>query len=68
MHRTYGLSLEDGVLRLWRDGDDFSQRYSGAISDDGTRIDGAWEIAEDGVRNGPHITEDPLGTLDGPRR
>jgi hypothetical protein len=49
VHRTYGLSLEDGVLRLWRDGEDFSQRYSGTISDDGARIDGAWEIAEDGV-------------------
>lgn len=52
VHRTYGLSLEGGVLRLWRDAlsaEDFSQRYSGTISGDGTRIDGAWEIAEDGV-------------------
>ena len=49
VHRTYGLSLEDGVLKLWRDGEDFSQRYSGTISEDGSRIDGAWEMAEDGA-------------------
>jgi hypothetical protein len=49
VHRTYGLSLEHGVLRLWRDGEDFSQRYRGTVSNDGARIDGAWEIAEDGV-------------------
>ena len=52
VQRIYGLSLEDGVLRLWRDAasaDDFSQRYSGTISDEGSRIDGVWEIAEDGV-------------------
>jgi hypothetical protein len=49
VHRTYGLSLRDGVLKLWRDGDDFSQRYTGTITSDGSRIDGTWEIAEDGV-------------------
>ena len=52
IHRTYGLSLEDGVLKLWREAvsaEDFSQRYTGKISDDGTRIDGVWEIADDGV-------------------
>ena len=52
VQRIYGLTLEDRVLRLWRDAasaDDFSQRYSGTISDEGSRIDGVWEIAEDGV-------------------
>ena len=52
VQRTYGLSLVDGVLRLWRDpvsADDFGQRYTGTISDDGNRIDGTWEIADDGV-------------------
>jgi hypothetical protein len=49
VHRTYGLSFDNGELKLWRDGDDFSQRYTGTLSDDGSRIDGAWEIAEDGV-------------------
>jgi hypothetical protein len=46
--RIYGMSLEGGVWKLWRDGDDFSQRFSGTFSDDGRRIDGRWEIAHDG--------------------
>jgi hypothetical protein len=46
--RVYSMSLEDGVWKLWRDGDDFSQRFSGTFSDDGRRIDGRWEIAHDG--------------------
>ena len=47
--RVYSMSLEDGVWKLWRDGEDFSQRFSGAFSDDGRRIDGRWEIAHDGA-------------------
>jgi hypothetical protein len=46
--RVYAMSLADGVWRLWRDGDDFSQRFSGTLSDDGQRIDGRWELARDG--------------------
>jgi hypothetical protein len=46
--RVYRMSLEDGVWKLWRDGEDFSQRFSGTFSDDGQRIDGRWEIAHDG--------------------
>ena len=46
--RVYSMSFEDGVWKLWREGDDFSQRFSGTISDDGRRIDGRWEIAHDG--------------------
>ena len=46
--RVYSMSLEGGVWRLWRDGDDFSQRFSGTFSEDGLRIDGRWEIAHDG--------------------
>ena len=47
--RVYEISLEDGVLRLWRDDADFAQRYSGRLSADGSTIEGAWEINEDGV-------------------
>jgi hypothetical protein len=47
--RVYGMSLERGVWRLWRDGDDFSQRFTGTFSDDGQRIEGRWEIAHDGT-------------------
>jgi hypothetical protein len=46
--RVYGMSLEGGVWKLWRDGDDFSQRFSGSFSDDGQRIEGRWEIVHDG--------------------
>ena len=46
--RIYDVSFADGVLRLWRDGPDFAQRYSGRLSADATTIDGAWEICEDG--------------------
>ena len=52
--RVYGMSLEQGVWRLWRESPDFSpldfaQRYTGTFSDDGATIAGRWEIAQDGV-------------------
>jgi hypothetical protein len=46
--RVYDVSFDDGVLRLWRDGPDFAQRYSGRIDAEGTVIAGAWEICDDG--------------------
>jgi hypothetical protein len=46
--RVYDVSFDDGVLRLWRDGPDFAQRYSGRIDAAGTVIAGAWEICDDG--------------------
>ncbi len=45
--RIYEISLEDGVWRLWRDDEDFAQRYTGRFSDDGSAIEGAWERTED---------------------
>ena len=49
VHRVYGMSLEDGVLRWWRTGDDddFHQRFEGTFTADGSAIEGAWWIAED---------------------
>jgi hypothetical protein len=47
--RVYEISFDDGVLRLWRDGADFAQRYSGRLSADGTTIEGAWERSDDGT-------------------
>jgi hypothetical protein len=47
--RVYEMSFRNGVWKLWRDSADFSpldfsQRYTGTFSDDGTSIAGAWEI------------------------
>ena len=51
--RVYQMSFEGGVWKLLRDEPDFSpldfsQRYSGTLSDDGRTIAGAWEICHDG--------------------
>ena len=48
VQRVYEMSLREGVWKLWRDGDPFSQRFTGSFSDDGKTITGRWEIAEDG--------------------
>jgi hypothetical protein len=50
VQRLYAMSLtDDGVWRLWRDGQPFSQRFTGRFSDDGRAIAGSWEIEEDGA-------------------
>ena len=48
VQRIYGMSMSDGVWKLWRDGEPFSQRFKGTFSEDGRTIAGRWEIAEDG--------------------
>lgn len=45
--RVYQMTLSDGVWKLWRDAPGFSQRYTGAVSDDGNTITGYWEKSED---------------------
>lgn len=47
VQRIYAMSLEDGVWKLWRDGESFSQRFTGRFSDDEMTIDGRWEVAEE---------------------
>ncbi len=52
--RVYKMSFAGGLWKLWRDEADFSpldfaQRYTGALSDDGRAIAGAWEICHDGT-------------------
>ena len=47
--RIYQMSIEDGLWKLWRDGEPFSQRFTGRFSSDGKTITGRWEIAEDGT-------------------
>ena len=48
VQRVYNMSLTDGVWKLWRDGQPFSQRFTGKFSQDGKTIEGRWEMAEDG--------------------
>jgi hypothetical protein len=52
--RVYQMSFADGVWKLWRDSADFSpldfsQRFTGTVSDDGQTIEGRWEISHDGT-------------------
>ena len=47
--RVYQMSIGDGEWRLWREGQPFSQRFTGTLEDDGDTIVGRWEKAEDGT-------------------
>lgn len=47
VQRIYEMSLQDGVWKLWRHGAPFSQRFTGTFAEEGDRIDGRWEVAED---------------------
>jgi hypothetical protein len=44
VRRTYGISLEDGVLRTWRDHPGFDQRFSAKLGHD--VFEGVFELAE----------------------
>jgi hypothetical protein len=44
VRRTYGASLEDGVLRFWRDDPTFAQRFVATPAPDG--FEGQWQVAE----------------------
>jgi hypothetical protein len=51
--RVYRMGFADGLWTLSRSSSDFtplafSQRWSGRFSDDGSTIEGTWEICEDG--------------------
>jgi hypothetical protein len=51
--RVYKMSFDSGTWKLWRDEPDFSplsfkQRYEGKFSDDGNRLEGIYDINEDG--------------------
>ncbi len=43
VRRTYGISLDDGVLRIWRDDPAFAQRFSAMLSRD--TFEGLWQLA-----------------------
>lgn len=44
VRRTYGVAVEDGMLRMWRDHPGFDQRFSAPLDPDA--FDGAWQVAE----------------------
>jgi len=48
VHRVYGMTVADGVWKMWRGAPGFNQRYVGKISDDRKTIIGQWEMSEDG--------------------
>ena len=43
VRRTYGVSLEDRVLRIWRDDPTFAQRFSATLGHDS--FEGQWQLA-----------------------
>jgi hypothetical protein len=43
VRRTYGISFEDGVLRIWRDAPGFDQRYAARPADE---FEGVFQLAE----------------------
>jgi hypothetical protein len=43
VRRTYGVSLEAGVLRMWRDDPAFAQRYAATLGD---AFEGQWQVAK----------------------
>ncbi len=43
--RVYDMSFSEGVWKLWRDTDDFSQRFEGTVDPDQQVIAGVWEKA-----------------------
>jgi hypothetical protein len=45
VRRTYGIALEDGVLRIWRDHPGFDQRYAATPADD--EFEGIWQLARE---------------------
>jgi hypothetical protein len=44
VRRTYGISLDDGVLRAWRDQPGFDQRMSATLERDG--FEAVYQLAE----------------------
>ena len=43
VRRTYGVSLDGGMLRIWRDDPAFAQRFSAALAPDA--FEGQWQVA-----------------------
>lgn len=55
--RKYEVSVNDNVLKWWRNVPGFSQRYSWTITDNGNTIIGKGELCEDGVTWGKDLDQ-----------
>jgi hypothetical protein len=44
VRRTYGIAIEDGELRIWRDAPGFDQRFAAPLGQDA--FEGRWQLAE----------------------
>jgi hypothetical protein len=49
VRRVYAMTMDEGVLRMWRAEPGLHQRFSATLSADGKALAGAWEASEDGV-------------------
>lgn len=47
--RKCDVSFKDNVLKWWRTGPEFSQRYTFTVTDNGNTIVGKGEMSQDGV-------------------
>ena len=54
--RIYQMRLEGGVWKMWRDSPGFSQRMTGAFSDDGATITCHGELSHDGSTWEPDLS------------
>ena len=45
--RVYGMSLADGIWKIWRDAPGFFQRFEGKFNDNRSAIKGLWQLSED---------------------
>ncbi len=43
VRRTYGVALDEGVLRIWRDDPAFAQRFSATLGHES--FEGLWQLA-----------------------
>jgi hypothetical protein len=44
VRRTYGVAIDDGELRIWRDAPGFDQRFTASLGPDA--FEGSWQLAE----------------------
>ena len=47
VHRVYGMAVDDGVWKIWRDAPGFSQRCTGTFDEDRSAITWRWQLSQD---------------------